>query len=220
MNQTKASALSASKTKLLSSVLLYILLFAVTVVALTPSLWMLSTSFKKQHEIFQTEVDWIPNDFTLENYIKSFQLFPLWIWFRNSILVAVLTLALTLVCDIMAAYAFSKLNFRGRNLLFLLVVASIMLPREAAVVPLYRLIRRLHMMDSWTAIILPQAAEAIGVFLLAQFFRNIPNELSESANIDGCSHWRILWQIVTPLSVPILSVLTILTLVNSWNNFL
>jgi ABC-type glycerol-3-phosphate transport system permease component len=220
MKRSEVSHSSVRTTRLFKSLLLYFLLVVVTVVALTPTLWMLSTSFKKQHEIFQTEVNWIPHEFTAENYSKAFELFPLWMWFRNSILVAVLTLMLTLACDIMAAYAFSKLNFKGRNLLFALVVASIMLPREAAIVPLYRLIRTMGMMDSWAAIILPQAAEAIGVFLLAQFFRNVPNELSESASLDGCGHWRILWRIVTPLSTPILAVLIILTLVNSWNNFL
>jgi ABC-type glycerol-3-phosphate transport system permease component len=220
MKSAEVSFSSAKTTRVFKSLVLYILLIVITIVALAPTVWMLSTSFKKQHEIFQTEVNWIPRELTAENYIKAFELFPLWMWFRNSVIVAALTLLLTLVCDIMAAYAFSKLYFKGRNLLFALVVASIMLPREAAIVPLYRLIRNLGMMDSWAAIILPQAAEAIGVFLLAQFFRNVPNELSESASLDGCSHWRILWRIVTPLSIPILAVLIILTLVNSWNNFL
>ena len=169
MTRAKAIAASVHTTKLLRSLVLYFLLIVVAVVALAPTFWMLSTSLKKQHEIFQQEVNWIPHEFTVENYIKSFELFPLLMWFRNSIFVAVLTLVLTLICNIMAAYAFSRLNFKGKNFLFLLVVASIMLPREAAIVPLYRLIRQFGMMNSWTAIVLPQAAEAIGVFLLAQF---------------------------------------------------
>jgi len=203
----------------LSKFFLYFILIVVIIISLAPLIWMVSTSLKSMDEVFQKEVHWVPENITWDNYKKSFEVYPLFTWFYNSIFVAVFTLVVTLFCDIMAAYAFAKFEFRGKGILFAIVLASIMMPRETAVIPTYKIIRMMGLVDTKMAIILPQAAEAIGVFLLVQFFKNIPNELCEAASIDGCSRWGILWKIIVPLSKPAISTLAILTIVNSWNNF-
>jgi len=205
--------------RLVGRILAYGLLLAITVVGLAPTAWIVSTSLKPQSEVFQSQPRWIPPHPTIENYVKAFRMYPLLTWFRNSILVAALTLILALLCDVLAAYAFARLEFKGRNSLLSLIIASIMLPGEAAAVPLYRIARLIGITDTAMGIVLPQAAEAVGLFLFVQFFRTIPKELSEASSIDGCSHWTILWRIIFPLSIPVVSVMTILTFVSSWNNF-
>ncbi|MCX6090094.1 MAG: carbohydrate ABC transporter permease [Candidatus Atribacteria bacterium] len=199
--------------------ILYLFMIIVTVFTLAPTAWMISTSLKPKWEVFESVVRWIPKTFTLDNYIRSFQLLPLFNWLSNSAVVAVFTLLLTLFCDILVAYAFGKMEFRGKSFLFTLVLITVMVPIYSTAVPMYKLTRWMGFMDTKTGIILPQAAEAIGVFLLTQFFRSIPRELSEAAKIDGASQWTIVWRVVVPLSVPAITVLTILTLANSWNNF-
>jgi ABC-type glycerol-3-phosphate transport system permease component len=197
----------------------YILLVAITVVGLAPTVWIASTSLKPQNEVFQSELHWIPGHPTIGNYVQALKQYPLLVWIKNSIIVAALTLIVAMLCDVLAAYAFACLEFKGKNALLSLIVASIMLPGEAAAIPLYRLARMLGIADTALGIVLPQSAEAIGLFLILQFFRNIPKELSEASSIDGCSHWKILWKVIFPLSIPAISVMTILTFVSSWNNF-
>lgn len=202
------------------TLLLYILLGAVTVLALAPTAWMFSTSLKARGAVFEQTIRWIPNPITLENYSRAFSSLPLLTWLNNSALIAAFTLILTLLCDILIAFAFARLEFRGKNLLFMLVLTTIMVPSQATAVPMFKLINWMGLIDTKTGIVVPQAAEAIGVFLLTQFFKGIPKELGEAARIDGCSNWQILWKIIVPLSGPAITVLTILTLANSWNNFL
>ncbi|MBC7217326.1 MAG: carbohydrate ABC transporter permease [Candidatus Caldatribacterium sp.] len=185
------------------------LLVLVTVLFLAPTLWMVSTSLKPKAEVFEPKVRWIPKTPTMDNYVRAFALLPL----------VTLTLVLTCFCDILAAYAFARLRFRGRELLYALVLFTIMVPIYSSAVPLYRVIRAMGLIDTKTGIVLPQAAEAIGVFLLTQFFRSIPKELSEAAKMDGANEWTILWRIVVPLAKPAVAVLLILTFANTWNSF-
>jgi ABC-type glycerol-3-phosphate transport system permease component len=205
--------------RLSGRIVAYILLVVITVVGIAPIAWITSTSLKPQSEVFQSRPHWIPPHPTVENYVKAFRQYPLLVWLKNSLLVAAMTLVVAMLFDVLAAYAFARLEFKGRNILLALIVASIMLPGESAAIPLYRLARMLGIADTPIGIVLPQAAEAIGLFLIVQFFRNIPKELSEASSLDGCSHWTILWRIIFPLSIPAISVMTILTFVSSWNNF-
>ncbi len=197
----------------------YALLAGLAVAALLPTVWMLSTSFKPRAEWYQQAIHWIPRQPTLANYAEAFRSYPLPIWFANSILVAAFTLALTVLVDVMAAFAFARLEFKGRGILFSIVIATIMVPTQPTAIPLFQLVKWLNLIDTRVAIIVPQAAEAIGVFLLTQFFKGIPKELTEAARIDGAGMWRILWVIIVPLAGPAITVLAILTLSSSWNNF-
>ena len=198
---------------------LYLALVMLIVASLAPMLWVLSTSFKSTAEIFGGGVNWVPVEPTLENYQRAFTEYPLGSWMWNSVVIAFWTILITCVLHIMAAYALAKLQFRFKPLLIVIILATIMIPRELAAIPSYQFIRDANLLDSQTAVIVPQIAEAITVFLLYQFFAAIPDEFVEAARLDGASHWRILWTIFVPLSRPAIAVVIILAFVNSWNNF-
>jgi len=180
---------------------------------------MLSTSLKPKAEVFEPRIRWIPRTPTIDNYVRAFTLLPLVTWMGNSAVVVAFTLVLTCFCDILAAYAFARLRFRGKEFLYALVLLTIMIPIYSSAVPLYKVIRAMGLIDTKTGIVLPQAAEAVGVFLLTQFFRTIPKELSEAAKMDGAKEWTILWRIIIPLARPAIAVLVILTFANTWNSF-
>ena len=199
--------------------ILYLILIGLTIAAFLPLFWIISTSFKEMQEIFTNEVIWIPHEPTLANYTKAFEAYPLLEWMRNSILVTVWTILLSSIFYIMPAYALAKMEFKFKPLLMVIMLATIMIPKELSAIPVYKMVRSVGMIDTTTSVIVPQVSEAIGVFLLVQFFRSIPDELIEASLLDGAHHWKILWRIFVPLSGPAVSVMIILTFVNSWNNF-
>lgn len=203
----------------LSRILLYLCLIVVIVIFFAPMLWVLSTSFKTTGEIFSKGIHWIPLNFTLENYQRAFTEYPLIPWMYNSILTTGLTILLSSIFYIMPAYALAKFKFKLKPFLMVVMVSTIMIPKELSAIPVYTFMRHLGLMDTKIAVIIPQISEAIGVFLLVQFFSNIPDEFIEAAKLDGCSHWTILWRIFVPMAGPAIAVMIILTFVNSWNNF-
>lgn len=202
-----------------SRVILYLVLIAVAVLAFAPLFWILSTSFKTTEDIFSNSIQWIPLNPTLDNYVRAITEYPFLQWLVNSLSVAAFTILISGFFYIMPAYALAKIPFRLKPLLMAVMVATIMMPKELSAIPVYKMVRTLNLLDTQTAVILPQICEAIGVFLLVQFFSTMPNEYIEVAQLDGCSHFRILWRIFVPLSGPAVSVMVILTFVNSWNNF-
>ena len=210
----------ANVARLIAKIALYITLVMVTAAALAPMLWVLSTSFKTTSEIFSGNLNWIPREPTLGNYQRAFEAYPLLDWMRNSIVIAAATIVLSCLTHIMAAYAIAKIKFRFKPLLIMILLATMMIPRELTAIPAYRFIRDWGLMDTQAAVILPQVAEAITVFLLIQFFSSLPDEYVEAAKIDGANHWTILWKIFVPLAGPAIAVMIILAFVNYWNNFL
>jgi ABC-type glycerol-3-phosphate transport system permease component len=200
-------------------VLAYLCMGIITAYSLMPLIWILSTAFKTMQEIFAKEITWIPRNPTLENFKRAFRDYPLIDWMRNSILITLWTILLSTVFYIMPAYALAKMSFRFKPLLMVIMLATIMIPKELSAIPVYKMIRGMGFIDTRFAVILPQVSEAIGVFLLVQFFRTIPDDFIEAALLDGAAHWKILWRIFVPLSGPAVSVMIILTFVNSWNNF-
>lgn len=199
--------------------ILYILLIAVSVLAFAPLVWVVSTSFKTTEEVFAGTVRWIPQSPTLDNYLRAFTQYDLVQWLVNSLSIAFFTIVLSSFFYIMPAYALAKLDFKLKPLLMMVMMATIMIPKELSAIPLYKVVRQLGLLDTHVAVIVPQICEAIGVFLLVQFFATIPDAYIEVAKLEGCSHWTILWRIFTPLAGPAISVMVILTFVNSWNNF-
>jgi multiple sugar transport system permease protein len=198
----------------------YALLILVGVLWGAPLLWMLVTSLKSESEINQYPIHWLPRAPTLEYYGLLFERFPMAQWFKNSLIVAVVTTVLTVLIDALAAYPLARMEFRGRKVLLVAILATFLMPYELLIVPLFLGLSKFGIVDSYFSLIVPALANAFGVFLFTQFFQTIPRELEEAATVDGCSRLGFFWRILMPLSRPVIVTLTILTFVGSWNSFL
>jgi multiple sugar transport system permease protein len=170
--------------------------------------------------VMQSVPHWIPEVFTLKNYRDVLERADLLRWFLNSVIVAVFATGIVLLINAMAAYAFARLRFPGRDLLFAMVLATMMVPAQVTMIPLFFMLNELSLLNTHLALMLPRFGVAIGVFMLRQFFFSIPIELEEASLVDGCSRYRIFFQIVLPLAKPSLSALGILTFVWAWNDFM
>jgi multiple sugar transport system permease protein len=191
---------------------------AVTMVA--PFLWMLSTSLKSDQQAYIFPPVWIPNPIMWSNYPRTWEALPFNLFILNSIIVSVLvTLGQLATCSL-GAFAFARLHFPGRDKLFVLYLATMMVPFQVVMIPLFVLMRMFRWIDTYPALIVPMIFSAYGTFLLRQFFMTIPNELEDAAKIDGCGYFRIYWNIMLPLSKPALATLGIFVFMWSWNNFL
>jgi multiple sugar transport system permease protein len=207
-------------------VLLYVAAIGTSLLMVGPLYWMFSTSFKPSADVFASPPKWIPNPWTLGNYRDVFTLLPFDRFFLNSVIVAFSIVALNIIFDTMAAYAFAKLRFPGRDIIFFLLLITLMIPFQVNLIPLYRLMvffRDInpHLgIDSYSALILPSMIQVFGIFLMRQFFQSIPDEVLESARCDGASEFRIIWFIVLPLALPGMATLAIFTFLSAWNDFL
>ena len=182
-----------------SRVLIYALLIVVAALMLIPFLWMLSASFKLNKDVFTFPIEWIV---------------------KNTALLTIIVTILQVLTSSFAAYAFAKLNFKGKNVLFLGYIATIAVPWQAYMVPQFMMMRSWHLNNTHLAIIFLQAFSAFGVFMMKQFYEGVPTELCEAARIDGLSEYGIYARIMLPLSLPAVSTLVIFTFVNTWNDFL
>jgi multiple sugar transport system permease protein len=204
----------------LARVVLHTLLGAGLVVMVGPFVWMALSSFKSETEIRANPPTWLPGNPTFDNYGVLVNRLDFPTYFANSAVVAVVTTVGNLLFCSAAGYALAKLRFPGKQVLFLVVVGTIMVPSIVTMVPLFVLSSNLGLVNSLAGLILPFLAQAFGVFLMRQFIQSIPDDLLEAARIDGASEPRIYWQIVLPLCKPALATLGILTFLASWNNFL
>jgi multiple sugar transport system permease protein len=204
----------------LSRLLLYTVLVLLAGFFLLPLLWMLATAFKPFQEWLSP--NWIPAQPTLDNFraIFSDPSVPVGSWFGNSMLVATLFTALVLAADALAAYAYARMRFRGRDALFGLLLATLVMPGLMFLIPNYLTVARLGWLDSYQGVIAPGVAGVFGVFFLRQFFQGIPRELEEAALIDGAGVWTIFFRVALPLSGGALATLAVLTFMASWNDFL
>ncbi|WP_069815779.1 carbohydrate ABC transporter permease [Streptomyces sp. TP-A0874] len=184
-----------------------------------PFLWMALSAFKTAPDLAASPPVWLPTEWTLENFRELLDRLDLPLYFLNSTLVATaVTLSNLLFCS-MLGYALAKLDFTGRRQLFALVLGALMVPGNLMLLPLFVLMSKARLLDSYAGLVLPFAAGAFGVFLMRQFMSTIPDELLEAARIDGAGEWFIFWRIVLPLVRPALATLAILTFLQSWNNF-
>lgn len=181
---------------------------------------MISTAFKSEQAATRLPIKWIPESPTLQNFQFVLQDSPLLRWTWNSLVVAIITTVVVLALNAMAAYAFARIKFVGREFLFYLVLITLMVPEQVILVPLYLLVSELGMINGYGALIFPRLAIALGIFMLRQFYLGLPNELEEAAELDGASRWTIFTRIVLPLTKPALSALAIFTFLGSWNSFL
>lgn len=197
----------------------YILMILLSLTMVFPFLWMLSTSLKFDTQVFTTPIEWIPNPINLSNYVKVWTEEPFLLYYKNTLFVAVFATAGQVIISAMAAYAFAALKFAGKNILFGLYLATMMVPWHTIMIPQYQIISRMGLTDSHTALILGQLASAFGIFLLRQFFLTVPHELMEAARIDGSGEFRTFLHIMLPQAKAALSTLIIFTFVQVWNDY-
>jgi len=214
--------------------LLHLLLAVGGLTMILPFLWMLSTSLKPESEIFRFPPVLVPNTWDWANYVEAMKAAAFGRYFINTIIYAVAVTATNLLFCSMAAYAFARLRFRGRNPLFILVLGTMMIPPQVTMVPVFIMLKRWPLvggndllgvgghglLNSYTGLVLPMAVGAFGIFLLRQFFMTLPSELEDAARIDGCSEAGIYWRIILPLSKPALATVGIFTFTAAWNQFI
>jgi multiple sugar transport system permease protein len=204
------------------SVIAHVLLIGASILMLYPLLWMLSASIRPENEIFTSASLW-PSEWSLDAYVRgwnglrvSFSTF-----FLNSFVIALLAVAGNLMTCSLAAFAFARLQFAGRSFWFALMLMTLMLPYQVTLIPQYVLFRNLGWVDTILPLVAPKflAVDAFFIFLMVQFFRGIPRELDEAAQMDGCSPWRIYWKIMLPLSLPVMTTAAIFTFIWTWDDF-
>ncbi|MDR1771161.1 MAG: carbohydrate ABC transporter permease [Hungatella sp.] len=191
-----------------------------TAVMLIPFVWMLSASLKLDKDVFIFPIKWIPENPRWQNYLDIWTKIPLMTFVLNTVKITLIVTFLQLLTSSFAAYAFAKLKFKYRNILFMAYIVTIAVPWQVYMVPQFMMMRKFGLNDSHLSIIFLQAFSAFGVFMMRQFYQGIPDELCEAARIDGMSEYQIYGKIMLPLSKPALSTLTIFTFVSTWNDFL
>jgi multiple sugar transport system permease protein len=198
------------------------LLGILTLMFVSPLIFMLMTSFKGRQEAAQTPPSLFPENPTVQAYdhILHSSGTPVLRWFANSMLAATANAAIVVLTAALAAYALARMDFRGRKVVFGIIVATLFVPPVILIIPNYEIVGRLYWLDTLVAIIVPTAANAFGVFFLRQFFLSLPRELEESAILDGANRWQAFWRIVLPLSRPALATLALLAFLTNWNDFL
>ncbi len=201
--------------------LIYLILGLLAVAMLFPMLWLVSTAFKAPTEnIFQFPPQLFPQSPTIQNFVRVWQTNPFGQYLWNSTIVAILTVSINLIFCSLAAYPLARLSFRGRELIFNLIVATIMIPFQIVMIPLYILTVQLGLKNSYWGVILPSLASAFGIFLLRQAFLGVPKELEEAARMDGCNDLGVWWHVMLPSVRPALVTLAIFVFIGSWSDFL
>ncbi|XUB38878.1 ABC transporter permease [Enterococcus sp. DIV1368b] len=201
-------------------ILVFMLLLIFSLLTLIPFIWMISASFKTNNDVFSVPIQWIPKTWHPENYSVIWTRIPLLTFFKNTAILSIVITLIQLFTSSFAAYGFSKMHFKGRNLLFLAYIGTIAVPWQSYMIPQFIMMRQLGLSDTLLSLILLQAFSAFGVFLLKQYYSSIPDSLCESARIDGLSEWGIYRRIILPLTKPALASLTIITFVNTWNDYM
>ncbi|WHZ04046.1 carbohydrate ABC transporter permease [Neobacillus sp. YX16] len=195
-----------------------VILFAV--LNLFPLYWLFTSSLKNSSDVVKMPPDWFPKTITFSNYVDVFNNQPAFRWAFNSIFVSLVSTIALIIVSCLAAYAFSKLKFKGKNVIFIIFISSLMVPKEVMIVPLFRIIQDLGMVNSLNGMIWPNVATAFGVFMLKGFFDSIPDSLRESAKIDGASEFTVFYRIMLPMVKPGIGALFILNFVQVWNDYL
>jgi ABC-type glycerol-3-phosphate transport system permease component len=196
-----------------------VLAVAGVAVLMFPMYWMLRVSLASTSELSNLPVRLWPREWLWKNYVNPWSQYPFARWLWNSVVIAAVSVVLTVIINLCAGYAFAKLRFPGRNLLFLLILSTLMVPVQVIMVPQFQIVVDLHLLNSTGGVVLPRLAEAFGLFMARQFFMAIPDELLDAAKCDGAGHIRAFRRIVLPLSKPLIAVLVIFTFMWRWNEF-
>jgi len=185
-----------------------------------PLVWMFSLALSGNQALQTNTTSLLPVDFTIDNFISVLQGGLTNRWMMNSLIVTGITTIVTLLFSAMAGYAFARIPFRGRAIVYPVVLVGLMVPREAMIVPLFLMFAGWDLHNTYEALILPRVAAPLGVFIMTQFMAAIPQETEEAARMDGANHWTIFWRIFLPMSIPALTALGIFTYILTWNDFL
>lgn len=198
----------------------YIISILLAVLALIPFLWMISTSLKSRGALMSIPIEWIPAEPTLDAYTEVFSRFPFLRTIGNSLFISVAFTLITLVSASMAAFAFAKLRFRGSGVILSIYIATMMIPTQVTMIPLFVVMNRLGLIDSYASVILPSMFKPFAVFLLVQQMKTIPNDYLDAARIDGAGLFHIYFRVALPLCIPTLATLAVTTFMESWNDYL
>lgn len=213
---------AAGLRKKLWTAFMYAFLVFGALAILVPYIWMVIGSLKPEEDMFRIGIleSLIPSRLYLGNYEAALSQYPVILWLFNTLLVATVDTLSTLATSILAGYAFARLRFWGRDKLFYLYLGAMMVPIQVTLIPSFIIVKNLGMLNTYQGIAVLQLVQFMGVFLMRQFFLNIPSDLEDAARIDGCSWFRVLWQIVLPVSWPAVTALAVLAFTAAWNNFL
>ncbi|MBA2796374.1 ABC transporter, permease protein [Streptococcus porcinus] len=197
-----------------------IIVFILAILFLLPLFWLLTNTFKTSSGIYQMPPDILPKQWYLGNLAELFKGQPTLRWIFNSFVVSFMTALLSVYISALAAYGFSKLHFKGKTVFFIVVIASIMIPKETFIVPLFDIIEKLHWVDTYQSMVVPNLATGFGTFMLYSYFKVIPESIRESAKLDGASEWTIFTKLMLPIVKPGIGALFILNFVTAWNDYL
>jgi len=198
----------------------YAILLALALAMFIPFLWSLSTSLKSAGDVHQFPPQFIPDEPTLQAYRTVLTDVPFPRWFMNSFLIAlVVTMANLAFCS-MGGYALARIKFPGRKVIFTVILATMMIPAQITMIPVFRILQGIGLVNTYGGLIVPFMVNTFGIFLMKQFFESVPTELEEAAMLDGCSRFRIFWNIILPLARPALAALTIFAFLGNWNSFM
>ena len=198
----------------------YVVSILLAVVAMIPFLWMISTSLKSRGALMSIPIEWIPDEPTLDAYREVFSRFPFMRTIGNSLLVSISFTLITLISASMAAFAFAKIRFRGSDVILKLYLAMMMIPTQVTMIPLFIIMNRLGLIDSYASVILPSIFKPFAVFMLVQQMKSIPNDYLDAARVDGAGIFHVYGRIALPLCAPTLATLAVTTFMESWNDYL
>lgn len=198
----------------------YIILIFGALSMIFPFLWMISTSFMDLNQILSSKITILPNPLIFDNYTSIFRSIPMTQYFLNSLFIAIVTTIGQILISSMAAYSFARIKFPLRDVLFFIILATMMVPPQVNIIPLFFMMSKLNWIDTYQALIIPGLFGGFGVFLLRQWFKSLPHELEESAQLDGCGYIQTFFQIILPLALPAIATLGIFTFINTWNSFM
>lgn len=202
------------------SILWHAVVIVLALCAIFPVVWVLLSSFKPQHELFSYPMTFFPKTWTVQNYISALRQGNFLQYFGNSVFVSVTATVLTVMINIMAGYALAKYRFRGRNVVFTIMLATLMIPLQVIMVPIFLQLKQLGLLNSLWGIIIPPSASPTGIFLARQYMQTIPDSLIEAARIDGGGEWFIFTRIILPLVKPVVATIAIFSFMWRWNDYL
>ena len=227
MNKSQSSGVMSKQRKpwrqvrkISSNIVWFIVVLALALAVVLPFIWMITTSLKNQTEVFAYPPTWIPKQIQWQNYLEVWKEAPFARYFLNSAIVAIIVTIGQLTSCILAAFAFARMKFKGKNVMFMIFLSTTMISTQVTLIPSYLIIKTLDWMDTYQALIVPFLANAFGVFMLRQSFRGIPREMEEAAKLDGCGRFRFLLQILLPLCTPILASQALFAFMGNWNSYL
>lgn len=206
--------------KRLDSIVFYIVASTIGFLIIIPFFWMISTAIKTQTAIFTYPIEWIPSKVTFENFVTLFQRFPFVRVILNSVIISVFYTFISLVSCSMAAFAFAKIKFKGSGVLLKIFLITLMIPFQSTLIPLFMIFNSIGLSNSYTSVVLPSFFRVFGIFMLVQNMKTIPDDYIEAARIDGASYFKVFYKVLMPLSAPIIAAYSIITFMDSWNDYL